>query len=132
MMLSNIDAIQRLASAPRVTESMRSESRRDSGSQPRVVATRLPWDIGPGTSPTATRLRPFRFLRSTGIRHDPVGVVSLYVTFTQGRRCAPTLGWTPVPRWGTQAPHQPDAACQPPEAGRNYSRRAVVAPSELA
>jgi hypothetical protein len=35
-------------------------------------------------------------------RHNPVGVEKHFDSFTQGSRCAPTLGWMTLPRWGKQ------------------------------
>ena len=51
------------------------ESQRDSVPKPGVARHELRWLIVRKTFPTATRLRPFRFVRSRGVGHNPVGVV---------------------------------------------------------
>ena len=69
------------------------ESRRDSVLQPRVVeSSRLPWVAG-GVFPQPQR----------GCVRNPVGVDGYSDLRSQGSRCAPTLGWMPLPRWGNAA-----------------------------
>jgi len=74
------------------------ESRRDSVLQPRVVeSSRLPWVAG-GVFPQPQR----------GCVRNPVGVDGYSDLRSQGSRCAPTLGWMPLPRWGNAAKTPPE------------------------
>ena len=75
------------------------ESQRDSVQQPRVAEpVRLPW---------VTRQGWFQPQRGCVVllpdRLNPLRVDELVDSFSQGSRCAPTLGWMTQPRWGSLA-----------------------------
>ena len=63
------------------------ESQRDSGSKPRIARHELPWVI-PGQRPQPQR----GCVVAAVTGRNPVGVGSLFATFSQGSSCLATAG----------------------------------------
>src|SRR5438045_4181763 len=69
------------------------------GLRPPGLAWRLPWESAGMMTSTLKGLWPMGHADAS---HNPVGVEEP-VSISQGRRCAPTLGWRTQPRWGRSA-----------------------------
>jgi hypothetical protein len=60
-------------------------------------------------SPVPKYIQPQRgCIPCSPIRFNPVGVDGYFDSRSQGSRCAPTLGWMPLPRWGNAARTPPE------------------------
>jgi hypothetical protein len=66
----------------------------------------MPKSINPkwGCAKLHNRARP-------GFWRNSVGVVSIFVAFTQGGSCLATLGWRAQPRWGSKGSEGQAIAC---------------------